>query len=89
MPPNYRMPQVHATTKMPPTDGLSSTMFVSEALMGTGSDVCSAGEADPRRHWMSMGCSAVPTVVARKPIRDDSVAAASSRRVEATAHRRL
>jgi type II secretory pathway pseudopilin PulG len=42
------------------TDGLSSTMFVSEALMGTGVDVYTPAAADTRRHWMSMACTAVP-----------------------------
>jgi plastocyanin/type II secretory pathway pseudopilin PulG len=44
------------------TDGLSSTMFVSEALLGTGTDVYSAAAADPRRHWVSTGCLASPAV---------------------------
>ena len=41
-------------------DGISSTMFVSEALLGTGADVYNAGAVDPRRHWVSTGCMASP-----------------------------
>jgi prepilin-type N-terminal cleavage/methylation domain-containing protein len=42
------------------TDGISSTMFFSEALLGTGTDVYVVGNMDPRRHWMSTGCLASP-----------------------------
>ena len=35
------------------TDGLSSTMFVSEALLGTGHDAYYAADVVPRRQWMS------------------------------------
>jgi prepilin-type N-terminal cleavage/methylation domain-containing protein len=42
------------------TDGLSSTVFVSEALLGTGADSYDPATADPRRHWMSVICTAVP-----------------------------
>jgi prepilin-type N-terminal cleavage/methylation domain-containing protein len=42
------------------TDGLSSTIFVSEALMGTGDDVYDAAHVDPRRQWMTMSCTASP-----------------------------
>src|SRR5262249_19143856 len=42
--------------------GLSTTMFVSEALLGAGVDVYEAGKSDPRRHWLSAGCMAAPAV---------------------------
>jgi prepilin-type N-terminal cleavage/methylation domain-containing protein len=42
------------------TDGLSSTMLASEALMGTGIDAYSPGAANHRRHWLSTGCHAFP-----------------------------
>ena len=41
-------------------DGISSTMFFAEALMGTGLDVYQASDANPRRHWISTGCLASP-----------------------------
>jgi prepilin-type N-terminal cleavage/methylation domain-containing protein len=42
------------------TDGLSSTMFVSEAPLGPGSDSYDPANFDHRRHWMSMACKASP-----------------------------
>jgi prepilin-type N-terminal cleavage/methylation domain-containing protein len=41
-------------------DGISSTMFYAEALMGTGADVYVAANVDSRRHWVSTGCLASP-----------------------------
>jgi prepilin-type N-terminal cleavage/methylation domain-containing protein len=42
------------------TDGLSSTIFVSEALLGTGFDSYDIATIDSRRQWMSVGCMASP-----------------------------
>jgi prepilin-type N-terminal cleavage/methylation domain-containing protein len=42
------------------TDGLSSTMFVSEALLGAGSDNYDPAQVDRRRHWASVICSTWP-----------------------------
>jgi prepilin-type N-terminal cleavage/methylation domain-containing protein/prepilin-type processing-associated H-X9-DG protein len=42
------------------TDGTSSTMFFAEALRGEGPDSYEL-TADPRRHWMSMICSTMPS----------------------------
>jgi prepilin-type N-terminal cleavage/methylation domain-containing protein len=42
------------------TDGLSSTMFVSEALLGAGFDAYTPAEMDPRRHWVTAGCMTAP-----------------------------
>ena len=39
------------------TDGLSSTMFVSEALLGSGADAYDRAPPDPRRQWMSVVCA--------------------------------
>jgi plastocyanin/type II secretory pathway pseudopilin PulG len=41
-------------------DGISSTMFYSEALLGTGVDVIDRARVDPRRQWVSTGCMTLP-----------------------------
>lgn len=42
------------------TDGISSTLFFSEALLGAGYDSYSAETADMRRQWMNAACSTAP-----------------------------
>jgi type II secretory pathway pseudopilin PulG len=42
------------------TDGLSSTMFVSEALLGPGTDAIDNILPDRRRQWMNVSCTAYP-----------------------------
>ena len=42
-------------------DGLSSTMFVSEALLGAGADSYDTTLADTRRYWLSVSCTIWPT----------------------------
>src|SRR5262249_4032942 len=42
------------------TDGLSSTMFVSEALLGQGTDSIDNIPHDPRRQWLAVSCTAYP-----------------------------
>jgi hypothetical protein len=42
------------------TKGLSTTMFVSEALLGPGADTYTVDTADTRRQWLSAACLATP-----------------------------
>jgi prepilin-type processing-associated H-X9-DG protein len=41
-------------------DGLSSTLMVSEALLGAGTDAYGEIQPDPRRQWMNVACSVYP-----------------------------
>jgi prepilin-type processing-associated H-X9-DG protein len=40
--------------------GMSNTILMSESLLGPGFDLYRAGDADPRRAWLSMACMGAP-----------------------------